>query len=87
MSKKLDAAIRLAQVHYTVVQFCGHDMETDVFAFIQENWVKGHKLFEILEQEKYAEYVPFVMENFTLKQINNFFEELDILFRVFVKHS
>ena len=87
MSKKLESAIELAQLHYEVVNMFGTDMETDVFPFIQENWTKGHKLFEILEQEKYAEYVPFVMENFTLKQINNFFEELDILFRVFVKHS
>lgn len=82
MSKKLDAAIQLAQLHYEVVSIFGHDMETDVFGFIQENWIKGHKLFEILEEEKYGDYVPYVMKNFTLKQINQFFEELSICFFV-----
>ena len=80
MSKKLESAIELAQLHYEVVTMFGTDMETDVFPFIQENWTKGHKLFEILEEEKYEEYVPYVMKNFTLKQINQFFDELSMCF-------
>jgi hypothetical protein len=80
MSKKLESAIELAQLHYEVVIMFGTDMETDVFPFIQENWTKGHKLFEILEEEKYEEYVPYVMKNFTLKQINQFFDELSMCF-------
>jgi len=82
MSKKLDAAIELAQLHYEVVTIFGHDMETDVFPFIQQNWTKGHKLFYILEEGDYDKYIPYVMNNFTLKQINQFFEELSICFLV-----
>jgi hypothetical protein len=76
MSKKLDAAIELAQLHWEVVNMFGTDMETDVFPFIQQNWNKGHELFYILERKDYGSYVPYVMKHFTLKQINQFFEEL-----------
>ena len=76
MSKKSEAAIKLGHLHYDVVSIFGHDMETDVFPFIQENWTKGHKLFEILEEEKYEEYVPYVMKNFTLKQIEEIYSQL-----------
>jgi hypothetical protein len=81
MSKKLESAIKLAQVHYGVMSICGKDMETDVFRFIQENWNKGHQLFYILENEDYGSYIPYVMKNFTKKQIDQFFEELDSFFR------
>jgi len=80
MSKKLESAIELAQLHYEVVNMFGTDMETDVFPFIQENWTKGHKLFEFLEKQEYELYVPYVMKNFTHKQINQFFDELAICF-------
>jgi hypothetical protein len=80
MSKKLESAIELAQLHYEVVNMFGTDMETDVFPFIQENWTKGHKLFEILEKQEYELYVPYVMKNFTHKQINQFFDELAMCF-------
>lgn len=82
MSKKLDRAIELAQLHWEVIDTFGIDIETDVFPFIQENWYKGHKLFSILEQAEYEKYIPYVMNNFTLKQINQFFEELSICFLV-----
>jgi hypothetical protein len=85
MSKKLDAAIELGHLHYDVVTMFGHDMETDVFPFIQENWTKGHKLFQILEEEKYEEYVPFVMKNFTLKQIQEIYSQLSWMIDIVIQ--
>ena len=80
--KKIDSAIHLAQVHYSVVALCGSDMETDVFPFIQENWNKGHKLFDFMENEQYDEYIPYVMKNFTQKQIDQFFNELNLFWEM-----
>ena len=80
MSKKLNAAIELAQLHYEVVTIFGQNMETDVFPFIQQNWTKGHKLFYILEEGDYDKYIPYVMNNFTHNQIRQFYYELSLCF-------
>jgi hypothetical protein len=82
MTKKDQAIKKLFVTHYSVISLFGSDMETDVFPFIQENWDKGHYLFNLFNEditkEKYYDYTSYCKKNFTLKQINQFSQELSL---------
>jgi hypothetical protein len=82
MTKKDQAIEKLFVTHYSVIGLFGSDMETDVFPFIQQNWDKGHYLFnlfnEVMTKEKYYDYKSYSKKNFTLTQIKQFTQELSL---------